>query len=226
MHISEGILPAQWAAAWFVPAGMAVAKGLRDMRYQAAGHPARKPFFALLAAAVFIISLLPIPVPVAGTSSHPCGTPLAAILVGPFISSVLAGVALFLQALFFAHGGLTTLGANVVSEGLVGSLIACAVFALARRGRLSLFMAAVVAGGLGDLAVYLTTSLELALALHGQQPLGEAVLTIFLAYLPAQLPLAILEGVFTGLALRFLAERRPDLLVRLRVAPGPEGVRA
>lgn len=226
MHITEGVLPAQWAAAWFVPAAMAVGKGLRDMRRQVAANPVRKPFFALLAAAVFIISLLPIPVPVAGTSSHPCGTPLAAILVGPFISSVLASVALFLQALFFAHGGLTTLGANVVSEGLVGSLTAYAVFVLARRAGLSLFTAAVVAGGLGDLAVYLTTSFELALALHGQQPLGEAALTFFVAYLPAQLPLAILEGVFTGLALRFVAERRPDLLVRLHVAPGPEGVRA
>lgn len=225
MHITEGILPAEWAAVWFVPAGVAVAAGVREIQKQVKERPVRKPFFALLGAAVFIISLLPIPVPVAGTSSHPCGTPLAAILVGPWISAVLAAVALFLQALFFAHGGLTTLGANIVAEGIVGSVLAFAVFALLRKAGLPLLAAGAAAGFLGDLAVYLTTSVEMALALHGSQPLPAAVLTIFLAYLPTQLPLAVLEGAFTGLVLRFVSERRPDLLLRLNVLKG-EGVRA
>lgn len=224
MHIAEGILPAQWAAAWFAPAAAVVGKGLKDMGRRAKEIPVSKPFLGVLGAAVFIISLLPIPVPIAGTSSHPTGTPLAAILVGPFVSSVLAAVALFLQALLFAHGGLTTLGANIVSEGVVGSFVAYAVFLLGRKGRLSFFWTGVLAGFIGDLSVYLTTSLELALALHGHQPVPEAALTIFAAYLPTQLPLAILEGFFTGLALRFVAERRPDILSRLGVLI-PEGVR-
>ena len=35
----------------------------------------------------------------------------------------MAAISLLIQALFFAHGGLTTLGANIVSEGIVGSLV-------------------------------------------------------------------------------------------------------
>lgn len=224
MHIGEGILPVGWAAAWFAPAAVFVLKGIREIQRRAREVPITKPFLGVLGAAVFIISLLPIPVPIAGTTAHPAGTPLAAILVGPFISTVLAGVALFLQALFFAHGGLTTLGANIFSEGVVGSFIGYAVFLLAKRGRLPLFWTGVLVGFLGDLSVYLTTSLQLALALHGHQPVLEAMFTFFAAYLPAQLPLAILEGVFTGLVLRFVAECRPDILSRLRIWVPEKGV--
>lgn len=217
MHIAEGVLPVGWAVAWAVPAAAVVAQGLRQMNKEARENPARKPFYALMGAAVFIISLLPIPVPIAGTSSHPCGTPLAAILLGPLVSTVMGGVALFLQALFFAHGGLTTLGANIVSEGIIGSLTGWALFALGRRAGLPLFAAAFVAGFAGDLAVYVATSAELALALHGDRPFVQALATFFIAYLPTQGPLAVAEGLFTGYALRFVAERRPDLLQRLRV---------
>ncbi len=225
MHIAEGILPVEWAAAWFAPAAAVVAKGLKDIKKRSEEIPVSKPFMGILGAAVFIISLLPIPVPIAGTSSHPTGTPLAAILIGPFVSTVLAAVALFFQALFFAHGGLTTLGANIVSMGVVGSFVGYSIFFLGKRARLPLFWAAALAGVVGDLAVYLTTSLELALALHGQQPVLLAMATFFVAYLPTQLPLAFLEGAFTGLALRFVAERRPDILWRLGVV-APEGTKS
>ena len=80
-----------------------------------------KPLVGLLAAVVFIISCMPIPVPTAGTCSHPCGTAISAILVGPYISVLISTVALLIQALVMAHGGLTTLGADIVSMGVVGS---------------------------------------------------------------------------------------------------------
>ncbi len=223
MHIAEGMLPAQWAVGWAVPAAVATGLGLHQIRRDIGRDPSRKPFYALLGSAVFIISLLPIPVPIAGTSSHPCGTPLAAILVGPLASTVLGGLSLFLQALLFAHGGLTTLGANIISEGLTGSLVGWAVFRLFRRFNLSFASSAVAAGLLGDLAVYLVTSAQLGLALHGGQPLGAAVITFFAAYLPTQLPLAIGEGIFTGFALRFVARTRPDILGRLRIPAGVMG---
>ena len=63
------------------------------------------PLVAMLGAAVFAISCMPVPVPTAGTCSHPCGTGLAAIFVGPSRAVLLTVVALILQALFLAHGG-------------------------------------------------------------------------------------------------------------------------
>src|SRR5574337_1150246 len=111
MHISEGILPFNWAALWFVIALPFVGYGLHRLKKMSSTDLSFKPLVGLMAAVVFIISCMPIPVPTAGTCSHPCGTGISAILVGPCVSVVIAAVALLIQALLLAHGGLSTLGA-------------------------------------------------------------------------------------------------------------------
>src|SRR5680860_1167802 len=195
MHLAEGILPAEWAAMWAVPAVAGTALGLRKVRKRAENNPSYKPLLGLMAAAVFAISLMPIPVPVAGSVSHPVGTPLAAVLVGPLAAVLLAALSLLFQALFFAHGGITTLGANVVSMGIVGSFVGFSVFWAARRTGRSLFTAGLLAGFIGDMAVYAVTATELGLGLFPFAEAGRASGTMFLAFLPTQLPLAVLEGV-------------------------------
>ena len=227
MHIAEGILPAEWALAWAVPAAVGTAVGLRHVTRRVKGDPSFTSLVGLMGAAVFAISLMPIPVPVAGSVSHPAGTPLAAIVVGPMAAILVAAISLLIQALFFAHGGLTTLGANIVSEGMVGSLVGFGVFWLMRRGGRSLFWAGFAAGLIGDLAVYLTTATELALGLFPADQVVQRTAVIFLAFMPTQLPLALLEGILTGGILRSLAELRPDVAERLRlVAPGAHPITA
>ena len=120
MHISEGILPFNWALLWLLVAAPFLVLGVRRLNALAREDLSFKPLVGLMAAVVFIISCMPIPVPTAGTCSHPCGTGIAAILVGPLVSVVISTVALLIQALFLAHGGLTTLGANIVSMGVIG----------------------------------------------------------------------------------------------------------
>ena len=101
MHISEGILPFNWAALWFIVALPFVAYGMKRLKELSKTDLSFKPLVGLMAAIVFVISLMPIPVPTAGTCSHPGGTAIPAILVGPSISVLVAGVALLIQALFF-----------------------------------------------------------------------------------------------------------------------------
>ena len=105
MHIAEGILPIEWAALWYLPAVIFLGIGVVLIKKKFKQTKSIMPMLGLAGAAIFLISCLPIPVPIAGTCSHPCGTPLAAILVGPFISTVLGALALLFQALFMAHGG-------------------------------------------------------------------------------------------------------------------------
>ena len=78
MHISEGILPFNWAALWSIIAVPFVAYGLYRLRKLSAVDLSFKPLVGLMAAVVFIISCMPIPVPNAGTCSHPCGTAISA----------------------------------------------------------------------------------------------------------------------------------------------------
>jgi cobalt/nickel transport system permease protein len=217
MHISEGILPLGWAALWLAIALPFVAAGLRDLRRFRESSRHAMPLIGLVGAAVFVISCMPVPVPIAGSCSHPCGTGLAAILVGPFITVLITSIALLLQALFLAHGGLTTMGADICSMGVAGAFIGWGVFRIARAFRAPVFAAAFAAGLLSDWATYSATSLQLASALHGSGSLNSMFTALLLAFMPTQIPLGFFEGVITAGAYTFVTSRRPDLVPLLRV---------
>lgn len=225
MHISEGILPFSWAAAWFLVAAPFVGYGLHRLKKLSKTDLSFKPLVGLLAAAVFIISCMPVPVPTAGTCSHPCGTAISGILVGPSISIVIAAVALLIQALFLAHGGLSTWGADIVSMGVVGSFAGYLTFRGLRLLGVRIAVAGFMAGLFADWATYLTTAVELASGIRGDATFLPLFGKILIAFMPAQLPLGVLEGAMTSGMVLLLYRKRPDLLVKMHVLKPEEVVR-
>ncbi len=219
MHISEGILEVRWAGFWYLIALPFIYAGIKEIKAKSEAKPEYKSFLALTGAAVFVISCMPIPVPVAGSCSHPCGTGLAAILIGPAPTVVIATISLGLQALFMAHGGLTTLGANVFAMGIAGSFVGYGSFKIARRLGLPLIGSAFLAGLFSDWATYAATSFILSLSIDSGGSLVRIFLAILIAFVPTQLPLGILEGLLSAGAYRFLDERLP-LLRSLASAQG------
>jgi cobalt/nickel transport system permease protein len=217
MHISEGLLPLNWAALWSVIAAPFVAYGLYRLKKLSTVDPSFKPLVGLMAAVVFIISCMPIPVPTAGTCSHPCGTGISGILVGPAISIVVAAVALLIQALFLAHGGLSTWGANIISMGVMGSLAGFLTFRILRSMKMNMAVSGFMAGLFADWATYFTTSIELASGIKGDSPFLPLFWKILIAFIPTQLPLGILEGAMTAGMVVLLYKKRPDLLVKMKV---------
>jgi len=217
MHISEGILPLNWAALWFAVAIPFVAYGMKRLTVLSKSDVSIKPLVGLMAAIVFVISCMPIPVPTAGTCSHPGGTAIPAILVGPSISVLITAVALLIQALFLAHGGLSTWGADIVSMGVMGAFTGFAVFKLLRTLKVNLAVSAFFAGMLSDWAIYFTTSVELASGIRGDAAFLPLFTKILIAFVPTQLPLGILEGFMTAGMVTLLYKRRADLLVKLGV---------
>ena len=225
MHISEGILPLNWAVFWFAIATPFVAWGLYKLKKLSTVDISFKPLVGLMAAVVFIISCMPIPVPTAGTCSHPCGTGISGILVGPAISILVTAVALLIQALFLAHGGLSTWGADIVSMGVMGSFAGFLTFKALRSMRINMAVSGFMAGLFADWATYLTTSVELASGIRGDSPFMPLFSKILIAFIPTQLPLGILEGAMTAGMVVLLYKKRPDLLVKMHVIK-PEEVRA
>ncbi|MBI4619701.1 MAG: energy-coupling factor ABC transporter permease [Desulfobacterales bacterium] len=217
MHISEGVLPFNWAALWFAVAMPFVAYGIWRLKTISKTDPSFKPLVGLMAAIVFIISCMPVPVPTAGTCSHPCGTGMSAILLGPMISILVASVALIIQALFLAHGGLSTWGADVVSMGVMGSFAGFLTFKALRSIKINMAIAGFMAGLFADWATYFTTSVELASGIRGDSPFLPLFYNILIAFIPTQLPLGILEGAMTAGMVVLLYKKRPDLLVKMRV---------
>ena len=222
MHISEGILPWNWALLWFVVAMPFVAYGLYRLKKMSSTDLSFKPLVGLMAAVVFIISCMPIPVPTAGTCSHPCGTGISGILLGPGISILITAVALLIQALFLAHGGLTTWGADIVSMGVVGSFAGYYTFKALRALNINMAVAGFMAGLLADWATYLMTSVELASGIRGDSPFLPLFWKIIIAFIPTQLPLGILEGAITSGMVVLLYKKRPDLLVKMGVLKAEE----
>lgn len=217
MHLAEGTLPAGWSMAWWGVTAVGLTLALAWLRVRTTRDRIAAPLTGTLAALIFVLSSLPIPVPVAGSTGHACGTGLAAALVGPWLTFLASFVSLLLQALVEGHGGVTTLGANAVSMGLAGAIAGWTAFRLLRRWGAGLPAAAAAAGLLADVATYAVTTLQLALAHRGEHALGAAVAGIGTAFLPVQLPIAILEAAFAAGAMRLLSARRPDLLLRLGV---------
>ncbi len=218
MHIEDGILPPEAWGAWYGVAILFILPGLREIKKRAREALSYKPLLAMVGVAVFVISAMHLPVLVTGSCSHPCGTPLAAIIVGPFATIVISTIVLFFQAIFLGHGGITTIGANTFSMGIVGGISGYLSWKLLRSFHSPIWLAAAVAGFTGDLLTYATSAFELAWSLHGSVPLVHQWLVFFLGYGPTQLPLAVGEAVFSAAVLQVMVSRRPDLLFRARLA--------
>lgn len=210
MHISDGILEPQWIVLWWIIAIAFITVGVVQIRQRVKDNPQCLPALALMGTAVLVISVWHIPVPVTGSSSHPCGTPMAAIIVGPFPVAVISSIVLFFQ-MFVGHGGITTIGANDFSMGVVGAFTGFGTWVALRKFHVSFFWAAGIAGFVGDIFTYVTTAFQLAVSLH-PEALFRYWGLFLLGYVPTQLPLAIIEFVFTGLIVRYIAEVRPEMM--------------
>ena len=172
----------------------------------------------LMGAAVFVISVWHIPVPVTGSCSHPVGTPMAAMLIGPFPVTVISAIALFFQT-FVGHGGITTIGANDISMGIVGTFAGYRHISMPLyKAKVKLWVAAGIGGLVGDLITYVVAAFELAIGLHPTH-LFEWWGIFTLGYLPTQIPLAILEFGFTAAAIQYIANHRPELLKWWMIKP-------
>ncbi|SDF03050.1 energy-coupling factor ABC transporter permease [Sporolituus thermophilus] len=197
MHIMEGFLPQEQAIIWLAAVTPCLAVGVRRIRGLLAVHPERKMILGLAAAFIFVLSALKIP-SVTGSSSHPTGVGLSAVLFGPAVSSVLSGIVLLFQALLLAHGGLTTWGANTFAMGVAGAFVAWGIFKIACRVGLSEKLAIFLAAMLGDWATYLVTAGQLALAFPDAVGGFWAAYAKFLSIFAfTQLPLAVSEGILS-----------------------------
>jgi cobalt/nickel transport system permease protein len=218
MHLGEGLLPAAHAATWGAVAAASLIASAR-----AAGSLGRVRM-GMMTALIFAVTLFPVPIPIVGMTSHMCATPVLALLVGARALAVPTALVLLVQALFFAHGGITTLGANVLTLAIVGPWTALGLCLLLRRMRLSRGWVVGLSTCVADLAVYVADAGILAAAL-GPAEMTAWFARITLGLAPAQVPLAILEGVLSAALVAALASgRRWPLPVWLSSSGSPAGV--
>ncbi|ADN36518.1 cobalamin biosynthesis protein CbiM [Methanolacinia petrolearia DSM 11571] len=217
MHIMEGFLPSPWWEIWWILALPCLIYGCYKLKKLMEENREVLPLLGVAGGFIFVLSALKLP-SVTGSCSHPTGTALSAISFGPWITTVLGFIVLLFQALFLAHGGITTLGANMFSMAIVGPFVGYWVFKGLDKINFNFFANVFVAAFLCDLITYCVTSLELALAFPAT---AGGLLASFAAFLGVfaitQVPLAIVEGFVFVVIFKYIIILKPELLVKMKV---------
>ncbi len=207
MHIMEGFLDPLWCAVWFIIAIPFVALGAKKVMELVREHPEHKMTVALAGAFIFLLSSLKLP-SVTGSSSHPTGTGFSAALYGVCVTAFLATIVLIFQALLLAHGGLTTLGANICSMGIIGPMVGVLVWRLMIKGGAGFAISLAITALLADWFTYVVTAFQMTLN-HGQSI--DAFINFLTNYAATQIPLSIVEGILFFMFGVYLVRNKPEI---------------
>lgn len=196
MHISEGVVSGPVLAGGWALAAVGTALGLRRLDYD------RLMTVAILSAAFFVASL--IHVPIGPVSVHLILNGLLGAILGPAAFPAIC-IALLLQAVLFQFGGLVVLGVNTVDMALPAILCFWVFGPLLRAGGRKRAVGAFCCGFFAVLLAGSLTALALALS-------GEAFAATAKVILLAHVPIMLIEGVLTAMAVAFVAKVRPEML--------------
>jgi cobalt/nickel transport system permease protein len=198
MHISEGIISAPVLAAGAVVTAAGVSNGLRKLSYE------RIPVVSVLCSAFFVAAL--IHVPFGPSSVHLVLNGLMGILLGWSVFPAML-IALFLQAVFFGFGGLTSLGLNTFN--MAAPALLCHYLFRIFKNQIPLYWLGMLLGSL---------SLALSATLVGASlfSCGRDFLTVSKLIIISHLPVMLIEGFITGSIIVFLAKVRPEMLPALK----------
>ncbi len=208
MHIPDGFVSPSVAAATSLASVAAL--GLALGRSKEAFGIRRAPVLGLTTAFIFAAQMINFPV-AGGTSGHLLGGALAAIVLGsPWAGALCIATVLIIQAVLFADGGITALGANIFNMAVIGVWVGWILTQTLQRllggskGRLPL--AGGIAAGLSVVAAAIFAAIELSIS-------GTGKLNIVLpAMTGVHILIGVGEGLITGGVLAYLSQARPDLL--------------
>ena len=197
MHIMEGMLPPSYCILWGILCVPFIAAGFMKINKTLTDNRKLVVILAMAGAYAFILSALKIP-SVTGSCSHMTGTGLCAILFGPCVTAIIGTIVLLFQAILLAHGGLTTLGANIFSMAIAGPLLSWLIYTALKKTGIPRYVKVFLAAALGDLFTYCITSFQLSLAYPAADGGFAASMAKFLGiFAVTQIPLAVIEGFIT-----------------------------
>jgi len=131
---------------------------------------------------------------------------------GVGVTSVLSLIVLIFQALLLAHGGFTTMGANVFSMGIAGPFVAYVVFKALTRAKVRTPVTVFVTVFTAGMVTYMTTAMQLALA-YG--PFLDSFMSFLTVFAITQIPLGVVEGILFTIFVDYLERSRPDLTEKI-----------
>jgi cobalt/nickel transport system permease protein len=203
MHIPNGFIPLWQCAIYYVILFVALYFSLKWARKNL--DEKLVPLMAVLAAGIFAIMSMNIPIPF-GTSGHMVGGAMVAIIFcAPEAAVIIFTLVLLVQALIFGDGGITVLGTNVLNMGIIGGFVGLYGFKALRNPLGKKLAIGVAAWG----AIFLSAvAAAVELWLAGTFPLGQGIfyMGLYHAFI------GVIEAILTVVVIMALESVRPDLL--------------
>lgn len=204
MHVPDGFIPLWQCGIYYIILIIALYFAGRWAKNNL--NEKRIPLFGVLAAGIFAIMSMNIPIPF-GTSGHMVGGALVAIVFcAPEASVIVFTIVLLIQSLLFADGGITVLGLNVLNMGIIGGGVGLLTFKGLRK-----YIGHYPAIGLGAWLATVVSAAACAveLAIAGTFPLiaGIEWMVLFHVFI------GIIEAILTVIVIGAIDKYRPDLLV-------------
>ncbi len=213
MHAPDGFLE-PWVAVVTALISLAVmAVALRSATRELGDR--QVPLAGVAAAFIFAAQMFNFPV-ASGTTGHLLGGALAAILLGPWVGSLVVAIVVVVQALVFADGGLTALGYNVLNMAIVPAFGGWAVYwpvrtVLPRNGA-GVIGATAIACGVSVVLSSIAFSLEWLFGATAPVPFD----TVFAAMVGVHTLIGVGEGLISAMVVAAVLAARPDLVVGAR----------
>ncbi len=117
MHIPDGFLDTKVIVTTSIISGGYFFYALKELQKQL--DDKMIPVISVLSAFIFAAQMINFPVP-GGTSGHLLGAGLATFLLGPISAFFVISIVLIIQCFFFADGGITALGSNILNMAIIG----------------------------------------------------------------------------------------------------------
>ena len=209
MHIPDGyIAPSVYTVSYLVAIPLWI-KGFHILKKRL--DEETLPLIASLSALAFVIMMFNIPIP-GGTSGHVIGVALISILFGPWIAFLSISLVLFIQAILFGDGGITTFAINALSMGFVGAFSSYFIYKNI-KSKYNIFLAGYIGAVASSILVAFVLGIEPLIAVDSDGkplyfPFG--LETTFYALVGSHLVFfGLIEGIFTNFAYKFLIKLEP-----------------
>lgn len=205
MHIPDSFLPLSHALIYWILALPFIYLSFRWARKEM--DDMKVPILAALAAGIFAIQALNIPIGM-GTSGHMVGATLVAIIFGSPMAGVLVlTLVLLVQGFVFGDGGITSMGANILNMGVISGFAGYYIFVALRKANVGVKSASFIGAWLGLLVSSIAAAVQLTVA--GLFPLAAGMAAMGTYHLIIGF---VGEGLITAIAITAIERSRPDLL--------------
>lgn len=212
MHMADALISPAVGGTMLAASGVVLSYSISKIKNDM--DEKKVPLMGVMGAFVFAAQMINFTIPGTGSSGHIAGGMLLSALLGPYAGFLTLASILFIQALFFADGGLLALGCNIFNMGFFACFFAYPLIynRIMRKGYSNkrLWIATVLSSVIGLQLGAFSVTVQTLLSGKTELPF----LTFVSLMQPIHLAIGLVEGMVTTAVIGFIYKASPELLYK------------